>query len=73
MYSIRLEIKHLGFLTINPLLSLLHHMFKKEIIHVIHTKGYCRLLRETSGSGGFISSVKFCNMVNVRIRKGGNM
>lgn len=47
MYSIRLEIKHLVFLTINLLLSPLHHMFNKEIIHVIQTKGYCRLLRET--------------------------
>lgn len=48
-------------------------MFNKEIIHVIQTKGYCRLLRETWSSGGFISPVKFCNMVNVQIRKGCNM
>lgn len=73
MYSIRLEIKHLVFLTINLLLKPLHHMFNKEIIHVIQTKGYCRLLRETCSSGGFISPVKSCNMVSVQIRKGCNM
>lgn len=48
-------------------------MFNKEIIHVIYTKGYCRPLRETRNSGGFISPVKFCNMVSVQIRKGCNM